>query len=94
MALSIVIRRAQDDANRVVYRYEQPIYGRHPSKPERLVEIGRQFGEVALDKRSGEIEWLCGNDWDEKEVIFDRVCFKLAQCWQQGSYPELLHWAS
>jgi hypothetical protein len=94
MAFLISLRKIRDTEDLVVYRYEQPIYAQDPLKPRRRVEIGKQFGEVALDKKSGELEWPSGKDWDVKGVICDRVCFKLARCWKDGSYPELLHWAS
>jgi hypothetical protein len=52
------------------------------------------FGEVSIDKSTGECFVVQEPEWDKESKLAIRVGIKLLQHWRKGEFPDITMWAS
>ena len=89
MAIYIPLDLLEETDSYVVYEYTQPIYGPDPSKPKRRKVIGQHRGRAKLDKSTGTVTQLLGEDWDSNNAVLPRIAKVMIKCHLSGSFPAI-----
>lgn len=79
MGLLIDIKKMKENSEEVFYSF---------STPE------GDFGEVGINKVSGECFVIKEPEWDKESKLATRVFRVLSGCWRKGEFPEITCWAS
>lgn len=89
MAFYIPMGLVEETDSYVVYEFTQPVYAPDPVKPKRQKIVGQHRGRAKLDKSSGAVVRLLGEDWDAHNVVIPRVAGALTRCHLSGSFPAI-----
>jgi len=87
VAIHIPIALLEESEEHALYEYSQPIYAPDPNRPRRLTSVGHHTGTVRVDKRTGEVDHVSGQDWDAEKFFFLRVAACVLRCHRSGVYP-------
>jgi hypothetical protein len=88
MAIYIPIKLVEETDSNVVYHYECGEWTPDPDKPKRQRQIATKLGRLVLDKETGKIVRVTGEDWDAQDFYFSRVCQVLQRCWKKKEFPK------
>jgi hypothetical protein len=88
MAFYIPLNLVESTSDFVTYEYSQRVLVPDPAKPRRFIESGQNIGRLRLDRYTGTVTQLSGDDWDPKGIIFQRAAVKVMRNHLKGLYPE------
>jgi hypothetical protein len=87
MAIFIPIKKSEETDTHVVYHYGRDEWEPDPERPKRQRIAATKLGCVMMDKSTGEIVRVAGEDWDSQDFYFSRVCRVLRRHWESREFP-------